>query len=223
MLAAPASADTGDQPSVAVYYGSDVPVAMLNQFDWAVVESAHVSDEQLDKLEQYGTTAFAYVSVGEAEHWRGTETAPKQALKARNDNWNSQAADLAHSKWGDYIVNERIRPLWQAGYRALFLDTLDSYRLFATDDASVAQQQKALVALIKRIRQQFPGVKLLLNRGFEIVDQVQGDIVGVAAESLYKSWDARTGSYRDVKPEDTQYVLDQLNKVRNSYNLPVIA
>lgn len=223
VFAVPASADTGDQPSVAIYYGGGVPVDMLNQFDWAVVESAHVSEEQLEGIQQYGTTAFAYVSVGEAEHWRGTETAPKQALKARNDNWNSQAADLAHSEWGDYIVNERIRPLWQAGYRALFLDTLDSYRLFATDDASVAEQQKALVALIKRIRAEFPGVKLLLNRGFEILDQVQNEIVGVAAESLYKSWDARTQSYRDVKPEDTQYVLDKLTEVRNTYNLPAIA
>lgn len=220
---APAVAGTGDQPSVAVYYGNDVPVEMLNQFDWAVVEAAHVSDEQFEALQKYGTTAFAYVSVGEAEHWRGADAAPKQALKARNENWNSQAADLGHSEWGDYIVNERIRPLWQAGYRALFLDTLDSYRLFAKDDASAAEQQKALVALIKRIRSEFPGVKLLLNRGFEILDQVQGEIVGVAAESLYKSWDARTQSYRDVKPDDTQYVLDKLTQVRDTYDLPAIA
>ncbi|ERJ18925.1 PelA protein [Salinisphaera shabanensis E1L3A] len=218
-----ANADVDNQPSVAIYYGNDVPVAMLDQFDWAVVESEHMGEGQLDALEQYGTQAFAYVSLGEAEHWRAGETLPNEAFKARNEGWNSQAADLTRKEWGDYIINKRIRPLWSEGYRAVFLDTLDSYRLFATDDESVKAQQQALVALIKRIRTEFPGVKLLLNRGFEILDQVRSDIVGVAAESLYKSWDVRTQSYRDVKPEDTQYVLDRLREVRNDYGLPAIA
>ena len=218
-----AFANVDAQPSVAFYYGNDVPVQMLNQFDWAVVESEHVSKKELTSLEQHGTTAFAYVSLGEAEHWRGADAVPQAALKARNENWNSQAADLTRAEWGDYIVNDRIRPLWQAGYRALFLDTLDSYRLFATDDASAQQQQDALVALIRRIRSEFPGIKLLLNRGFEVLDRVQGDIVGVAAESLYKSYDARTQSYRDVSAEDSQYVLNQLERVRDDYGLPAIA
>ena len=223
IVATQAPADTGDQPSVAFYYGNDVPVHMLNQFDWAVVESEHLSDKQFKAIEQYGTTAFAYVSLGEAEQWRGADAVPQAALKARNENWNSQVADLSHSEWGDYIVNERVRPLWEAGYRGLFLDTLDSYRLFATDEVSVQEQQKALVALIRRIRSEFPGVKLLLNRGFEILDQVQDEIVGVAAESLYKSWDARTQSYRNVKPEDTEYLLGKLGEVRDTYGLPAIA
>ena len=223
LVATNAHADVDGQPSVAIYYGNDVPVDMLAQFDWAVVESEHMQEGQLDALEQYGTQAFAYVSLGEAEHWRAGESLPSEALKARNEGWNSQAADLTQKKWGDYIVNERIRPLWNQGYRALFLDTLDSYRLFATDDEAAAEQQQALVALIKRIRSEFPGIKLLLNRGFEVLDQVRGDIVGVAAESLYQSWDVRTQSYRDVKPEDTQYVLDRLREVRNDYGLPAIA
>lgn len=223
VAAGSASAAVNGQPSVAFYYGNDVPVRMLDQFDWAVVEADHLEDGQLDKLEQYGTQAFAYVSLGEAEHWRAGADIPSDALKARNENWNSQAADLTRKEWGDYIVDQRIRPLWQAGYRALFLDTLDSYRLFASDDASVSAQQEALVALIRRIRNEFPGIKLLLNRGFEILPQVQGDIVGVAAESLYKSWDSRTQSYRDVKSPDSEYVLNQLRKVRDNYGLPAIA
>jgi uncharacterized protein (TIGR01370 family) len=218
-----ASAAVDGQPSVAFYYGNDVPVRMLDQFDWAVVEADHLEDGQLHKIEQYGTQAFAYVSLGEAEHWRAGADIPSDTLKARNENWNSQAADLTRKEWGDYIVNQRIRPLWQAGYRALFLDTLDSYRLFASDDASVSAQQEALVALIRRIRNEFPGIKLLLNRGFEVLPQVQGDIVGLAAESLYKSWDARTQSYRDVEPADSEYVLNQLRTVRDDYGLPAIA
>ncbi|MFC3105684.1 bifunctional glycoside hydrolase 114/ polysaccharide deacetylase family protein [Salinisphaera aquimarina] len=220
----PAHAAGDPQPSVSFYYGNDVPVHMLAQFDWAVVEAEHMTPGQRDTLEQYGTTAFAYVSLGEAEHWRGDDAqVPAAALKACNDNWNSQAADLTSAEWGDYLINQRIRPLWKQGYRALFLDTLDSYRLFAKDDASAAVQQQALVRLIKRIRSEFPGIKLLLNRGFEVLDQVQDDIVGVAAESLYKSWDPASQIYRDVTAQDSDYLLKQLLRVRNTFHLPAIA
>lgn len=213
-----------DRPSVAFYYGSDVPVEMLSQFDWAVVEADHVGATQLNRLQKYGTDAFAYVSVGEADQWRGdAQHVPAEALKARNDNWNSHAADLTNAAWTDYIVNKRIGPLWQQGYRGFFLDTLDSYRLFAKDEASVNAQQQALVALIKRLHNQFPGIKLLLNRGFEILDQVEGDIVGVAAESVYKSYIAGTDTYGDVSAEDSEWLMNQLQTVRTRYGLPAIA
>lgn len=215
--------DVADQPSVAFYYGNDVPVDMLNQFDWAVVEAAHMKAGQLETLQQYGTTAFAYVSLGEAEHWRGDTDVPESALPADNAHWNSKAADLTRSEWSDYIINRRIRPLWQDGYRAVFLDTLDSYRLFAKDDAAVAQQQAALVALIKRIRAEFPGIKLLLNRGFEVLDQVHEDVVGVAAESVYKGWNQGAQSYVDVSSDDSAYVRGKLQEAQKRYGLPAIA
>ena len=52
-----AKADVDNQPSVAIYYGNDVPVAMLDQFDWAVVESEHMGEGQLDALELERTIA----------------------------------------------------------------------------------------------------------------------------------------------------------------------
>ncbi|MES1926962.1 bifunctional glycoside hydrolase 114/ polysaccharide deacetylase family protein [Salinisphaera sp. T31B1] len=217
-------AATPPGPSVAFYYADDLPVSLLAQFDWAVVEADHVSASQLGRLQRYGTSAFAYVSVGEADQWRGDAAhVPAEALKARNDHWNSQAADLTHPAWTDYLLEQRIAPLWAQGYRGFFLDTLDSYRLFATTDADVAAQQQALVAFIKRLHQRFPGIRLLLNRGFEILDRVHDDIAGVAAESLYKAYDAGTQGYRDVSAADSDWLMNQLQRVRSQYGLPAIA
>lgn len=218
-----ATANAADMPSVAFYYGSDVPTDMLDQFDWAVVEPDNMAAGQLAALQRYGTTAFAYVSLGEADRWRNDAAVPQSAIVSENKQWNSDVIDLTDPAWGNYIVEQRIRPLWKQGYRAVFLDTLDSYRLFAKTDAQATAEQKALVALIKRIHDTFPGIKLLLNRGFEVLDQVHSDVVGVAAESLFQSWDAGRSTYGQVNAADRQYLLNKLLAVKNQYGLPAIA
>jgi len=196
---------------------------MLDQFNWVVVEANHLSASQHKRLQRYGTTAFAYVSIGEADTQRQNQGAPQQALVAKNKKWNSKVANLANPKWRNYIVNQRIRPLWKDGYRAFFLDTLNSYRLFTTNKKQVKAQQAALISLIKRIHRTFPGIKLLLNRGFGILNQVHNDIVGVAAESLYRGWDAKTNSYHKVDDSNRKYLLKKLKHVQQAYGLPAIA
>jgi len=104
-----AVADDASRPSVAFYYASDAPVDLLGQFDWAVVEADHLDSDTLGRLQQYGTTAFAYVSVGEADPGRRDfDQVPAAALMARNEKWNSRAADLTNAPWTDYLADKRI-------------------------------------------------------------------------------------------------------------------
>lgn len=212
------------QPSVAFYYGNEPPVELLSQFDWIVVEAANVDSAEQRLLAQHGGQPFAYVSIGELDAWRGAATSlPADALVTSNTAWNSQVADLTHSAWRTYLIEEHIRPLWETGYRGLFLDTLDSYRLFAPDGPAAERQQAALVDIIHSIKQQFPDMQLLLNRGFEVLNQVQGQIVGVAAESLYRGWNPATQVYGAVPDNDRAWLYTQLARVRDHYRLPAIA
>lgn len=219
-----AVAREGTRPSVAFYYGNEAPVELLDQFDWIVVEAANLQVGQRQALERQGGQAFAYVSVGELDPWRPyPEGLPQSVLVADNPDWNSRVADLTRPEWQHYLIEQRISPLWEAGYRALFLDTLDSYQRFAPDGEAAAAQQHALVALIGDIQQRFPGIKLLLNRGFEVLDQVHGQIVGVAAESLHHGWHPASGIFGPVNAADRQWLGDQLARARDQYNLPTIA
>ncbi|XQU08742.1 endo alpha-1,4 polygalactosaminidase [Halomonas sp. LY9] len=212
------------QPSVAFYYGNEPPVELLSQFDWIVVEAANVDSTEQRLLAQHGGQPFAYVSIGELDAWRGATTSlPAAALVTSNTAWNSQVADLTHPAWRTYLLEEHIRPLWEAGYRGLFLDTLDSYRLFAPDGPAAERQQAALVDIIHSIKQQFPEMQLLLNRGFEVLEQVHGEIVGVAAESLYRGWNPTTQVYGAVPDSDQAWLYPQLARVRDQYQLPAIA
>ncbi|QFT83372.1 hypothetical protein FIU88_00135 [Halomonas sp. THAF12] len=216
--------DGASSPSVAFYYGNDAPLELLDQFDWVAIEAANLAPRQRERLERHGTQAFAYVSVGELDAWRPQPShLPDSVLLEDNPHWNSRVADLTSDEWQRYLLEERIQPLWNDGYRGLFLDTLDSYRLFAPEGRAARRQQQALVELIGEIRQRFPDMKLLVNRGFEVLDRIHGDIVGIAAESLYRRWNPATGIYGSVPDTDSQWLHDQLSRARDEYGLPTIA
>lgn len=211
-----------EAPSVAFYYAAKPPVELLNQFDWVVVDADSVTGAERRDIEAHGTRAFAYVSVGEWEPGRAsTLSKPDDALIAENTDWNSRVASLAHADWRRFL-HRRIDELWQQGYRAFFFDTLDSYYRFAESEKAINAQQAGLVKFIEEVHRRHPGIDLMLNRGFEVLDQVHDKIVGVAAESLYQRWAPATKIYGPVGHDDTQWLTRQLERVK-AYGLPAIA
>ncbi|NHH85952.1 hypothetical protein CDPAHKCJ_01077 [Cobetia sp. MB87] len=229
------AAGTADAPSVAFYYGNDLPYEQLDQFDWVVVEADSVkgrhssssSDDSepedtasgnampqgLKRLAAHGSEVFAYLSVGELEGWRqGVSGDLEAATRGVNADWNSKVADLSDPRWQQHLA-QRADALWQQGYRGLFLDTLDSYWRFTDDAAEARVQQQSLVSIIKRIHQRHPEMKLIMNRGFEVLDAVQEDVVGVAAESLYRRWNPKSEHYARVSDEDSEWLADKLQHV----------
>ncbi len=221
LSATAAAAGTPTSPAVAFYYGSEPPWDELHAFDWAVVEPDHVTPAA---LQQGGdTTLFAYVAVGEVDRDRDYLGAiPKEWQLGTNRAWNSIVIDQAQPQWPAFFADHVIAPLWQKGFRAFFLDTLDSYQLFAKDAAARARQEAGLVAVIREIKRRYPDAQLLLNRGFEILPQVHELVAGLAAESLYAGWDPANGRYGPVAADERQWLLGQLKQVRERYRLPVI-
>jgi uncharacterized protein (TIGR01370 family) len=206
-------------PSTAFFYGAPVPVEQLSRYKRVVVEADNLGSPA--RLAARGATVFAYVSVGEAEGWRASTRALDDSLfDGANSAWGSRVADLTHPGWTTFLLETRMAGLWKQGYRGFFLDTLDSYQLTAKDAAARLRQERALVALIEAIHQRFPGVQLLLNRGFEVLPKVSGLVVGVAAESLFQSWDPKAGAYTVVDEPSREWLLARLREVQR-FGLPV--
>lgn len=206
-------------PSTAFFYGAPVPVEQLSRYKRVVVEADNLGSPV--RLGARGAVVFAYVSIGEAEGWRASTRALDDSLfDGANNAWGSRVADLTHPGWTAFLLETRMAGLWQQGYRAFFLDTLDSYQLTAKDQAARLRQQRALVALIEAIHRRFPGVQLLLNRGFEVLPEVAGLVVGVAAESLFQSWDPKAGAYAAVDEPSRAWLLGRLREVQR-LGLPV--
>ncbi|HEY3599431.1 MAG TPA: endo alpha-1,4 polygalactosaminidase [Paraburkholderia sp.] len=230
-IAACQRAPEGGVGAVALFYGEQVPVEQLSQFDTVVLEAdsgfdprSYAARPSAGDSVQGCPTWYAYVSVGEVTKDRGYYAAmPKQWLVGKNATWESAVVDQSAPGWPRFFVEHVVAPLWARGYRGFFLDTLDSWQLIAKTDAARAQQQAGLIAVIRAVKARYPGAQLMLNRGFEILPQVYGDVTAVAFESLYGNWDQRNQRYDAVPPDDRAWLLGQARTIRERYRLPVIS
>ena len=208
-------------PAVALYYGAQAVPPELRRFALVVVEPDHANDTDALRKQWPETRFFAYVSVAEVQSSRGYyKDIPAAWKMARNGDWNSDVIDQTPPDWPEFFASRVVGPLWERGYRGFFLDTLDSYRLASRFDEQA--QQAGLVRVIETLHQRFPGIQLILNRGFEIVPKVHDKVHMVAAESLYQAWNAGAQRYQEVKAQDRDWLLGQLRTVRDQYRLPVL-
>jgi uncharacterized protein (TIGR01370 family) len=231
-LAAFCTAAGAALPNIALFYGKDVPWDELSAFDVAVVEPDHVTlPLKPTGLPAKGngwlgtrTELLAYLSVGEIHPSRPYfRNFPTTWRAGENTAWGSVVVDQSRVEWAEWFMANAVRPLWKAGYRGFFLDTLDSFQLVAKDDAARQRQTDGLIRVVRSIKAEFPDAKLIFNRGFEILPEVHGLAFAVAAESLFQGWDAGAQRYKEVNEGDRNWLLGQLNRVKTEYLLPVLA
>ncbi|CAB3767816.1 endo alpha-1,4 polygalactosaminidase [Paraburkholderia humisilvae] len=215
--------------TVAWFYGAPVPVEQLSRFDTVVVEADSGFDPRAAAATRDGQTShctnwYAYVSVGEVSKDRDYFAAmPRKWRLGRNAAWSSAVIDQSAPGWPQFFVEHVIAPLWVRGYRGFFLDTLDSWQLIAKTDAARARQQAGLINTIRALKARYPDAQLILNRGFEILPEIHGDVAAVAFESLYGSWDQAAQRYGAVPADDRTWLIAQARTIREQYRLPVIS
>ncbi len=211
---------TGASLAIALHYGASPVPAEMNTFDLVVVEPDHRTDPVQPSAQ--GPELFAYVSVAEVQSSRAYYAdIPADWKLARNGDWNSDVIDQTPAAWPDFFADRVVGPLWKRGYRGFFLDTLDSYRLAEKFDEQA--QQDGLVRVIQTLHRKYPGIKLILNRGFEILPRVHDQVFMVAAESLYQGWSARKRTYQPVPVADREWLIGQMRASRDQWKLPVLA
>lgn len=210
------------RPTVAFWYAAQPPISELSQFDWVVLEPAHVSAADIGALRRQGAGAFAYLSIGELDRYQ-SEQAPglveAAATPIRNENWDSQVMDLANPAWRAYLI-EQARLRQSEGYAGLFLDTLDSFALLPAEARE--GQATALTSLLRELSVKFPDLRLIFNRGFEVLADLEGVPAAVAVESLRAGWDPSIREYRQVPDEDRAWLDGRLAPLVAA-GVPIIA
>ncbi len=207
---------------IAFFYGANPPVKALSQFDRIVVEPDNIKRDEHEALRQHGATTFAYLSIGEIGPTRPWfDALPASATFGTNESWNSKVMDLSSNEWQRFVL-QRVNELITRGYNGLFLDTMDSYQLFAKTPEQKQQQEKGLSNLLYRIKRQHPNLRLIANRGFEIIDQIAPYLEGIAAESLYSGWNNESQAYVEVPANDRQWLNTTLARIKQQHQLDVI-
>lgn len=203
-------------PSVAFFYGRPVPVAELARFDWVVVEPDHLSPHGLEELQRAGVTVFAYLSLGETS----PDAIDAGSILGRNAAWGSVVVDPRSASWRARVL-ARVDALRARGFAGLFLDTLDSYAMVLRGNARAAAAA-AMAGVIRDIGERHPEIKLFLNRGFELLDEVGSRASAVAAESLLHGWDAARKRYVEVAAPERAWLTDKLQDVVRRFGIPIV-
>ena len=203
----------------AFIYSKNIDDRFINFYDKVVVEA-----DAIDNIYalRYPEKMVAYVSVGEIEPWRKTKNRyNKSWIISKNRTWNSLIADLRKDAYQAFIF-ERIAYLYKQGYRNFFLDTMDAYHVTAKDKRLFKLQQKALIDFIHKLHKKYPKSKIIVNRGFEILEQIHNDIDAVVAESLLNRYNHADKTYIPVPKQDRAWLLANFKKAKK-YGLDVIS
>ncbi|MFT0213308.1 bifunctional glycoside hydrolase 114/ polysaccharide deacetylase family protein [Pseudomonas sp. F1_0610] len=208
--------------SIVFWYADNPPLSELSQFDWLVLESAHFDAPAREFLRSQKSSLFAYLSVGEFDGNRkdlANAGLSKSTANQKNHAWDSHVMNLADTKWQDYLV-KRAKALHADGYDGLFLDTLDSFQLLPKKQQEA--QRLGLVQILTKLQTQVPEVKLIFNRGFEVIDDLPKQPTAVAIESIYAGWEPGANRYREVSKMDREWLEERLQPLREA-NIPLIA
>ena len=199
-----------------VYYTDKLPSSAFENYD-LIVFDADIHPHLLP-LKAQGKTILGYISLGEAESYRGyfNEIKKKKLLLKANHHWKGHyIIDVRKQAWQEMVLDELIPPILAQGFDGIMIDTIDSVTyLEVISPKKYGGMQKASADLIKAIRARYPDIKIMLNRGFEILPQVASDIDMVMAESIYTTRDTKTKKPKFVQKDEYQNYLKMLNEAK---------
>lgn len=190
-----------------VYYSDKAGFKELESYDLLVFDSQ--VHPPLRSLMDRGKILLGYISLGEVEKHRSYYEAVKKQgiLGQENIYWKgSYYVDLRDPKWAKRVLEDLIPAILQQGFDGLFLDTLDNPGdMERKDPAKFKGMVNAAAHLVKGIRKNYPSIKIMMNRGYELLPQVAEVIDFEMGESLYSDYNFKTKKYGFVAKSD--YVL----------------
>jgi len=197
LLASPVSAEPSARPLLngaqrwACFYGGHLSQKAWDGLDLAVVDPDSFRGK--GHFERGGSSSgpvrLAYVSAGEAEeqrsYWPSVEGKP--FVIGPNPDWpKNHYADLRDPRWRAVLLDAVVPGALSAGYQGVMLDTLDTaHMLESSAPARFQGSIRAAGDFVLELRERFPGILILVNNAFPLLERVGGAVDGVLAEDVY--------------------------------------
>lgn len=216
-LAGPAAAQQQPDPlrQWAVYYADALPASAFADYDLLVFDGQNHPD--LAPLRDRGIELFGYLSLGEVATWQGHYEEAKAAglLHLQNPSWpDSYMVDLRDPRWTQMLLERLIPAVLREGFDGIFLDTLDNAGYLEREDpVAYAGMVEAGRRLVRAIRRHYPDLPIILNRGYDLLPEVAGEIDYLLGESVRTDYDFETKEYGWVPEELYQ---EQLRILRSA-------
>jgi len=196
---------------------------ILQSFDMVVLDPDNSPETATLKKNQ--PIRISYISVGEAENYRGYWDKIKDNpwVLDENPDWEGNFfVDVRDPEWRKLLIEEVIPEIVNKGFQGLFLDTLDTAVYLEEKSAKkYAGSLEAMATLVGNIHQAFPKLMLLSNNGFEILEKIAPYLSGLIVEDINMMIDFEKDSYKSVPPEDRTYKIGILKPIMANYGLSV--
>jgi len=194
-----------------VCYSDRITGAQLEGYGTIVLDSRY--HPPLHSIPRDHARVLGYLSLGEVEpnYSYFADLERDGLLLGENKAWEgNRMVDVRNPAWARRVVNELIPAIRRAGFDGIFADTLDDPpHLERTDAVRYGGMKAAAVRLVAAIRAAHPDLVLAVNRGYDILPEIEGFIDIAVGESVYATYDAGTRIYSLV-PEETYLWQRQL-------------
>ncbi len=211
-----------NEKNAIVFYGTDISYSKVQNNDYIIVQSNHI-DTATPEFFNNRENMYAYVSICEiSKDVIEYKKVKKEWIIAKNNEWESEVLDIKKAEYREFLFNEMIEPVMKKGFKHFFFDTLDSYQLACKTDKERSAYEKKLILFINEFHTRYPKSKLIINRGFEIMDDVHQSLEAVLFESYYFGLGSGEDKYRKISDGDREWLHLHIDKIQD-YGLNVIA
>ena len=207
--------------SAIVYYGENISYPMVGIHDYIIVQPSLINTYS-HGFKSYRDKMYAYVSIGEIDiNIAEYKKIKKEWILTKNKAWNSQVLDLKNREYREFLFETMIEPQRVRGFQNFFFDTLDSYQLASKTKKDLQENEKALILFINEFHNRYPDSKLVINRGFEVIESVHNSVEAVLFESYYQGIGGENLTYKVVSDADREWLDMHIKKIQ-SYGIDII-
>lgn len=161
---------------------------------------------------------LGYLSLGEVERGRDyfAEVEREGLLSEPNPNWpNARLIDLRAARWRERVVEQLIPAILARGCNGVFFDTLDDAEAAEVRDPSRnAGMIEGAARLIRSVRQRFPNLPIMINRGYAVLPRIAGQFDMLLGESVRTTFDAKTKTYQLVSKDGYLWQIQKMREAR---------
>ncbi len=188
-----------------IYYGpvDRETLKRLEGFDLLVL--APTLDPSIVSRLSRGRTTLGYISIatiGGWEPWAGL--VPRSIVVGENREWGELIVDACSPEWRR-VFTWALRWVSSRGYTGFMLDNLDVADEYPRMKRCIA----GLVALARRL---YPRAKIMVNRGFSLLDETAPLIDYLLFEDFPSYYDASRREYRVYTGRDLAWLVSTLKR-----------
>lgn len=206
----------GDPIKWVVYFTDKEDLSAFKPYQWVVLD--RFEHPSIRPLVDQGKQVFGYVNLGEVENYTPwfDELKKEEILLVENEDWpGSFMIDLRDYRWTKRLIEQIIPFVLFKGFNGLFLDTIDNAAfLEELDPEKYKGMKEAALKLIKTIRYNYPEIKLMVNRGLDIAEEMAPYIDSLLGEVIFTDYNFKKKSYFWNSKKEQEGGIDQMKRAK---------